>query len=216
MKTCAVILLLNLGMCAAAFAHPLLPYVGAAMQISGAAEETVALPQNDVHRSPSPFPGMGIQLEGGEALNFCNAYVGFRVDGGGKRDYSVMSMVNYRFTAERFLVGARLHISDEYANPVKPLIGGAITYGWAQRIHELAGGNWQAGVMTEDHSSGAFGWLAEIGCYVKTRSPMYLSFLLRFESLNSQFGDQSKEGSVENVYQLGIQAGVIYQFNRGQ
>jgi hypothetical protein len=222
MRSCTVILLQILAMTLSAFAHPPLPYVGAAVQVSAMEEDPWVSPGTDAMPATKVYPAMSLQLEGGTALNFCNVYLGFRQDIAGKsngnsriRDYYRNDYHEvYRLTAERFLLGARIHVSDEYANPVKPLIGGAISYGWAQRRHEFQSGD-MAGQVSSESSKGAFGWLAEIGCLVKTKKPMYLTFMLRGETLNTQFGDQSHSGSIKNVYQFGVQAGVVYQFRRG-
>jgi hypothetical protein len=183
------------------------------LQANAVVEETNKSASDDTPDSGIDFYGSGIQLEGGLAGNIWNAYVGFRQEVSGHRNAGSYYHESNRWTSERFLLGARLHVSDEYPNPVKPLLGAAISYGWAQRRIETQDG-WMAGEVTEESARGALGYLAEIGFLVKVQRPFYLSFLLRAERLNLKFGDQSHYGSINNVYEVAGHIGVHYQFQR--
>jgi len=212
MKTCAVLMLLIFGCAAAAVAHPPRWYVGGSVQGNAVLEQLRFLPTTDVRRSGNGYLGIGMQIEGGIAANIGNVYMGFRQDisgfqanGRGSGNHE-----NNRWLGERFLLGVRLHVSDEYANPVKPLLGAGISYGWGQRRLESQRGNW-GGELTEERSKGALGWMAETGFLVKVRPRVLLSFLLHYDMLNTQFGDPSLDGTVENVHQGSLQLGVQYQ-----
>jgi len=216
-KACTVTFLLMLGSFSMALAHPPRLYLGGSVQGNVVSEEQqlrrysdTPLPELDGAPPSGLYAGMGLQIEGGLAADILNTYVGFRQDVSGHRTGSEHD----RWASERFVLGTRLHVSDEYANPVKPLLGVGISYGWAQRRKELQYDS-MAGEVDETSSKASLGWLAEAGFLVDLHHDLFLSFMLRYETLNTRLGDPAQYGSVRNAYQGALAVGLMYQFERG-
>ncbi len=214
MKTALAIILMLLMSCAAAFAHPPRLYVGGSMQWNAIGENERLWPGDDTPPALITYTGMGMQFESGIAANVWTAYLGYRQDWSGHREHGLLYHEDNRWRGERFLFGARIHVSDDYANPVKPLFGAALTYGWGQRRWESQSGM-MAGEVAEEGAGGSFGWLGEAGFLVRLPHRVSLSLTGRLETLNLKFGDQTRRGSITNVSQGALQLGVMYEFERG-
>lgn len=209
MKTCMVILLLSWGVCVSAWAHPLRAYIGGSVHFVGTSEDEV---RSGWDCTPPPlmtYSGMGLQLEAGPAANIWNAYIGYRHDAGHDR----WNMDHWM--GERFVTGTRLHVSTHYANPVKPLIGAGLSFGWGRRPpmvwYRAPDGSWHS---SSAWSKGSLGWFGEAGLLLHIKSPAMLSFIVHYERLNLRFGDLSHSGGIRNVYQLSAQIGVMYELKK--
>jgi hypothetical protein len=212
------------------FALPGHPYLGGALDLHGRLEFLPVYPGMYDTRSSNTIKGYGgyaVDAEYGRIFHFWSLFVGFRPSISPYRQTGMHYVDDgrsvgangghqkYDWQTYRFYTGARVWAFEHDPNPIKPLFGAGLSFGWAHRsftIHETTATN---GIMRESQTSpGTLGWFVEPGIMVKINPRWRALLVARIENLGLQFKD-SPAGllhEVSHVSMASVQLGFSREF----